>query len=327
MEAGVARENRTSPSLRDGPAFPAIPDNQERSDSLESREGKTEVSAIQDNPVRLGSPETPKTATMREVATIVSNEEAGAGYRLLRLSAPGTAQAARPGQFVHLRVPDFDPVALRRPISICDVGTGVLTLLFKVVGRGTEALARVRAGAEIDVVGPLGNGFPEPKPGAVPVLVGGGYGVAPLYFFARRAIAAGAKPVLFVGARTAADLLILDRFEALGVEVRPATNDGSSGVKGFVTEALDAWLSSRGPDSAPPEFFACGPAPMLRAVEERAMAGGFAAWLSLDRRMACGVGACFGCTQTVRGAGGATEIARVCVDGPVFPSGRIVWDA
>ena len=292
----------------------------------------------------------------REVAAVVSNAEAGAGYRLLRLSAPATCALARPGQFVHLRVPDFDPVALRRPLSICgaDASTGVLEILYKIVGRGTEALSRAGEGAEVDLLGPLGNGFPEPDPAACPVLVGGGYGVAPLHFLATRiagtkraegteatgaeglrAKAAGAagpapdracRPVLFAGARTAADLLLLDRFEALGVEVRVATDDGSAGAKGRVTAALDAWLAARAPDAPPPECFACGPAPMLRAVDERALSGRFPAWLSLDRRMACGVGTCFGCTQTVRD-GASSSIARVCVDGPVFPAGRIVWDA
>ncbi len=300
----------------------------------------------------------------REVAAVVSNEEAGAGYRLLRLSAPDTCASARPGQFVHLRVPDFDPVALRRPLSICgaDASTGVLEILYKIVGRGTEALSRAGEGAEVDLLGPLGNGFPDPDPAACPVLVGGGYGVAPLHFLATRIAGTkgaegtkgtGAKgtegtgtkgtgtkgtgavgsapvracrPVLFAGARTAADLLLLDRFEALGVEVRVATDDGSAGAKGRVTAALDAWLASREPDAPPPECFACGPAPMLRAVDERALSGRFPAWLSLDRRMACGVGTCFGCTQTVRD-GASASIARVCVDGPVFPSGRIVWDA
>ena len=268
----------------------------------------------------------------REIAVVVSNREAGAGYRLLRLSAPGVCAAARPGQFVHVRVPDFDPVALRRPLSICDAdaGSGILEILFKVVGRGTEALSRVREGASADLLGPLGNGFQEPDPSARTVLAGGGYGVAPLYFLARRLAASGrpgrAAPLLFAGARTASDLLLLDRFGALGVEVRPATNDGSAGLRGLVTAALDAWLAERPPDAPPPECFVCGPAPMLRAFDERALAAGFRAWLSLDRRMACGVGACFGCTQTVRD-GAATAIARVCSDGPVFPSGRIVWDA
>lgn len=270
---------------------------------------------------------------MRENAAILGNGEAGAGYRLLRLSAPAICAEARPGQFVHVRIPDFDPVALRRPFSICDADpdTGVLTVLYKVVGRGTDALAKAREGAVADVLGPLGKSFPDPAPGTVPVLVGGGYGVAPLHFLARRIRQArdgGAgpeSPVLFVGARTASDLLLLDRFGELGVEVRATTDDGSAGVKGLVTAAVDPWLASRADGSPEPVFFACGPGPMLRAIDERAVNFGFKAWISLDRRMACGVGACFGCTQTVR-MGGATAVARVCADGPVFPQGRIVWD-
>ena len=265
-----------------------------------------------------------------ERAEALEHAPMGAGYRLLRLSAPQTAGAARPGQFVHVRVPGLDPAALRRPFSICDARDGVLTILYKEVGRGTAALAAVRPGDAVDVLGPLGRGFPLPPAGARAVLVGGGYGVAPLHFLARAIRAAapgGPAPVLFVGGRSAPDVLLTDWFERLGVEVRPATNDGSLGAKGLVTAPLDAWLDARAADSsAPPAvLYACGPGPMLRAVDERAIVRGLPAWISLDRRMACGVGACLGCTQRVRTEGGQT-LARVCADGPVFPQGSIVWD-
>ena len=266
-----------------------------------------------------------------ESAAVVSHEPMGAGYRLLRLSAPRTAGAARPGQFVHVRVPGLDPSALRRPFSVCDARDGVLTILYKEVGRGTAALSSVRSGDAVDVLGPLGRGFPLPEPGERALLVGGGYGVAPLYFLARTILASPtapvAPPVLFVGGRTAADVLLADWFERLGVEVRSATNDGSLGVRGLVTAPLDAWLAARAADSAATDavLYACGPAPMLRAVDERALARGLKAWISLDRRMACGVGACLGCTQRVRN-GDDTTLARVCADGPVFPQGTIVWD-
>ena len=271
----------------------------------------------------------------RETGRILSNDEAGAGYRLLRLSLPVAARCAVPGQFVHLRVPGLDASSLRRPLSICDAdaASGRLEILYKVVGRGTEALSKARAGDAIDAIGPLGNGFPSPDPARRPVLVGGGYGVAPLHFLARTVLSASlsrpsgaARPILFAGARTAADLLLVDRFEALGAEVRIATDDGSRGARGLVTAALDEWLASEPGNGPGREVFACGPAPMLRPVEERATAAGAPAWLSLDRRMACGVGACFGCTQAVRAADGSRTLARVCSDGPVFPAGRLVWD-
>ena len=173
-------------------------------------------------------------------AAVLSLEDLGAGYRRLRLSAPGAASEAAPGRFVHVRVPSLDASAMRRPISVCDAdpATGVLTLVFKVVGRGTAALATVREGDRVDLMGPLGNGFPLPPEDAELLLVGGGYGVAPLYFLARSFLArAAGRPEarsvrLFVGGRTKADLLLLDDFRALGVEIRPATDDGSFGTKG-----------------------------------------------------------------------------------------------
>ena len=287
-----------------------------------------------------------------ELASVLSLDDLGAGYRRLRLGAPAAASAAAPGQFVHVRVPALDASAMRRPVSVCDAdpAAGVLTLVFKIVGRGTAALATVREGDRVDLMGPLGNGFPLPPAGAEVLLVGGGYGVAPLYFLARTVLDGrdgqdgqdgldgrdgldcrdGRGGIhLFVGGRTKEDLLLLDDFRALGVDVHPATDDGSLGTKGLVTAPLDAWFAARGgvvhpATAAKPALFACGPAPMLRAIDERAQALGADAWLSLDRRMLCGVGACLGCTQVVRD-GDATATVRVCADGPVFPRGRIVW--
>ena len=263
-------------------------------------------------------------------AAVLSHEGRGAGYRLLRLSAPAVAAAAAPGQFVHLRVPALEASALRRPFSICDAdpATGTLSVLYKQVGRGTAAMAALAPGDRVDLMGPLGRGFPLPPPDAAPLLVGGGYGVAPLYFLARTILRGrpDAAPHLFVGGRTASDLLLLDEFRALGVAVHPATNDGSLGERGLVTIPLDAFLRAAGPSDGKPVLYACGPSPMLRALDERALAGGFPAWLSLDRRMACGVGACCGCAQKARGPDGAVRVAMVCSDGPVFPQGSIVWD-
>ena len=279
---------------------------------------------------------------MQEETTVLSNEQAGVGCRRLRLGAPGVAAVARPGQFVHVRVPALDPGAMRRPISICDAdrASGVLTLLFKLVGRGTEALARVAPGDRVDILGPLGTGFPMPEAADV-ALVGGGYGVAPLYFLAKTLLGAPSAPriALFVGGRSAPDILLAEDFSALGVDVHVATQDGSLGAHGLVTAPLDQWLKetladklhatcdARHATDARVALCACGPAPMLRALDERALRLGLPAWLSLDRRMACGVGACLGCVQRVRsGRGDETTLARVCVDGPVFPAGKIVWD-
>lgn len=282
-------------------------------------------------------------APLRSDATVLSHRAAGAGCRMLVLHAPEAAAAAVPGQFVHLRVPALEKSALRRPFGVCDAdpAAGSLSVLYKEVGRGTAAMAALAPGDRVDLMGPLGRGFPLPPPDADVLLVGGGYGVAPLHFLARTVLSAPPterpedrsidRPsvILFAGGRTAADLLLLDEFRALGVDVRPATDDGSLGEKGLVTAPLDRFLSDRtaaGPGDRRTVLYACGPAPMLRAVDARAAAGGFPAWLSLDRRMACGVGVCCGCAQKVRNPDGSVRIAMVCSDGPVFPSGSIVWD-
>ena len=259
-----------------------------------------------------------------EETRIVSHAPAAAGYRFLELEAPGLAAALAPGQFVHVRVPGLEASALRRPFSVFDAADGRVTVLYKVVGRGTAALARAQPGDAVRVEGPLGRGFPVACAGA-PLLVGGGYGVAPLHFLARRLVAAGLKPALFVGGRTKDDLLALDRFAALGVETRMATNDGSAGAKGFVTEPLDAVLAALRGRGASFELFTCGPDGLLRAVAERALAAGMPGWISMDRHMVCGVGACFACIQRVRRPDGEEYNARCCVNGPVFKAEEIVW--
>lgn len=250
-----------------------------------------------------------------EVCKVISHDEIGAGYRFLIIEAPKMAAALVPGQFVHVRVPMLETSALRRPFSVFDADEGRVTILYKTVGRGTAALNIVRPGETLNVLGPLGHGFPATCDG-VPLLVGGGYGVAPLHFLAKRL--KGAK--LFVGGRTAADLLALDRFERLGIEIHIATNDGSKGVKGLVTEPLDdelARLRERGDRF---EIFACGPDPMLKAVAWRATGTGAKGWISMDRHMVCGVGACYACIQrTVRGN------SRCCIEGPVFAAEDLVW--
>ena len=263
-----------------------------------------------------------------EKCRIASHEDTAPTYRMMVLDAPQIAAAATPGQFVHVKVPGLEASALRRPFSSCDADaeTGRLTVLYKVVGRGTEALAKEPVGAEIEVMGPLGYGFPV-KCDGVPLLVGGGYGVAPLYFLARRLLAQGVaeKPVLFVGGRTKADLLELDRFRALGIDVRTATNDGSDGVTGFVTEPLDDALIALREAGKRFEFFTCGPDGLLRVVSQRAVGTGSKGWISMDRHMICGVGACFACIQKLKKPNGEVWNARCCVNGPVFKAEEIAW--
>ena len=254
-----------------------------------------------------------------EKCKVIEHRELGSGYRFISFDAPKIAGGATPGQFVHVRVPALEASALRRPFSIFNAEEGRLELLYKTIGRGTAALNAVKPGDVVSVLGPLGHGFPLKCNGAA-LLVGGGFGVAPLYFLARRLLAAGIKARLFVGGRTKDDLLALDRFEALGVEVDAATNDGSFGAKGLVTDPLDDELIRLRTAGEEFELFACGPDPMLKAVALRATGTNSKGWISMDRHMVCGVGACYACIQkTIRGN------ARCCIDGPVFSAKELVW--
>ena len=261
-----------------------------------------------------------------ENCRIAAHEEAGQGYRYLVLEAPRLAAALTPGQFIHLRVPKLEKSALRRPFSVFDADNGRVTVLYKVVGRGTAALAESSVGDSVSVLGPLGHGFPVTCNGT-PLLVGGGYGVAPLHFLAKRMMAAdpAAKPMLFLGGRTKDDLLALDRFAALGVETRVATNDGSAGAKGFVVDPLDDVLIELREKGMPFELFTCGPDGLLKAVAMRATGTGMPGWISMDRHMICGVGACFACIQRIKGPNGQPFNARCCVNGPVFSAKDIIW--
>ncbi len=251
-------------------------------------------------------------------ARLLSVRPLAQGYSVLTLEAPAVAAEARPGQFVHVRIPTLEPSRLRRPFSIYDAdpATGRLFVLYKVVGLGTRHLAALTEGAKLQVLGPIGVPFPL-TPEGMPYLVGGGYGVAPLWFLATRL---PRKGILFVGGRTAADILETDRFRVAGWEVRVATQDGSLGERGLVTAPLDAALA----ENPKAELYACGPDGMLRAVGERALRHGIKGWLSLDKHMVCGVGACLACVQKVRSPEGE-RLARVCVDGPVFEARDIVW--
>ena len=247
-----------------------------------------------------------------EKCKVVEHRELGSGYFHIVFAPPGIADAAIPGQFVHVRVPGLEKSALRRPFSIFNAQDGKLELLYKSVGRGSAALTTVKPGDVVDIMGPLGHGFPVKCTGAA-LLVGGGFGVANL--------ATLSSIHLFVGGRTKDDLLALDRFEALGgVKVHLATNDGSAGAKGLVTDPLDDELIALRGAGEKFEIFACGPDPMLKAVALRATGTGAKGWISMDRHMVCGVGACYACIQkTVRGN------SRCCIEGPVFAAADLVW--
>ena len=218
-----------------------------------------------------------------------------------RLTLAGDTSAfTAPGQFLDIRLPER---FLRRPISVCDWDEGSVTVLYKLAGAGTRALADMAPGTALDVLTGLGNGFDTAPGGERPLLVGGGIGAAPLYRLAKELIARGSRPAAVLGFNTAADVFYEEEFRALGAEVILATADGSRGVRGFVTDAVQA----AGDYSF---VYACGPTAMLRALDGAVAGPG---QYSFEERMGCGFGACMGCTcETKNGA------KRVCRDGPVF---------
>lgn len=221
-----------------------------------------------------------------------------------------TSAVTAPGQFVNIELPGK---FLRRPISVCDWDQNGLTLLVKEAGAGTHELVRLPAGTELDVLSGLGNGFDFAREtvGTNPVLAGGGIGAAPLYGLARRMAEGGQKPTAVLGFRCKEDAFYLEEFSILGVPVLTATEDGSLGTKGFVTDVLKTLPECQ-------YVLACGPTPMLKAVHALPQITG--GQFSFEARMACGFGACVGCT--IRTANG---LRRVCRDGPVFRKEDILW--
>jgi dihydroorotate dehydrogenase electron transfer subunit len=182
-------------------------------------------------------------------------------------------------------------------------------------------MAALDAGAAASVIGPLGNGFPMGSAGAFPVLIAGGYGMAPLRLLAARSARPG---IVMIGARTARDVLCRKELETLGWQVCVATEDGTEGRKGLVTALLSDWLAGDA-KNVTPELFACGPDGMLKAICKIAAESKLKAWVSIERRMGCGVGACLACVVDIRDEAGKTKRVRACKDGPVFESGLVVW--
>lgn len=212
-----------------------------------------------------------------------------------------------PGQFLNLKI---DGLYLRRPISICDCDKDSVDILYKVIGKGTEALSKMAPGDEISALMPLGNGFDTHRCGQKPLLIGGGVGTPPLYRLAKALIAQGKNPLAVLGFNSAQDVMLVKEFEALGVQVYVTTVDGTMGQKGFVTDAICAL-------SGYTDYCACGPEPMLKAVFAACPTGG---QLSFEARMACGFGACMGCScETKSGS------KRICKDGPVLLKEDLLW--
>lgn len=239
------------------------------------------------------------------VFTLLSNRELAPTVFELKLQGDCSAITA-PGQFVNIRLNGF---YLRRPISVCDLEGDVLTLIFKVVGQGTEAMSRMHSCEKLDLLVGLGNGYDLTLCGERPVLMGGGAGVPPMYLLAKRLLERGVKPVMILGFNTRQEIFYEEEFRTLGAETYVATVDGSYGTKGFVTDVLGKLDYTH--------TCCCGPEPMLKAVYNASVTSG---QYSFEERMGCGFGACMGCSCKTKYGN-----KRICKDGPVLVKEEIVW--
>ena len=245
------------------------------------------------------------------ILEIQSNEQIA--KNVYRMQLAGDTEGILPGQFVNIRV---QGQFLRRPISVCNVtevkgerleAKGMLTIIYKVVGVGTEAMSQLPVGTQLDVLTILGNGYDLTQAGNAPLLVGGGVGVPPMYMLARQLREIGKNVRVILGFNTKDEVFYEEEFRALGCDVTVTTVDGSHGVKGFVTNALDGKQSY---------YYTCGPLPMIKALIQAAGTNGE---VSMEERMGCGFGACMGCTiQTTQGP------KRVCKEGPVFAASELL---
>ena len=239
----------------------------------------------------------------QSIFTIESNENiAKAVYKMVLKGDTGGIAC---GQFINIQI---DGLYLRRPISVFDYNDEAVTIIYKVVGTGTEKMAEMEKGTKLDILTGLGNGYDISKSGASPLLIGGGVGVPPLYNLCKKLIEKGAKPSVILGFNTKDEVFCKEDFEALGVKTTVTTVDGSEGIKGFVTNAIDNGYTY---------FYTCGPEPMLKAVYNATVTSG---QFSFEERMGCGFGACMGCSCKTKYGN-----KRICKDGPVLEKEEIIW--
>ena len=240
----------------------------------------------------------------QSVFEIVENTRLVPGVFRMKLKGDTSAITA-PGQFVNIQM---EGMFLRRPISVCDVQDDILTIIYKVVGKGTKAMSKMSDG-KLDILTGLGNGYDLTVAGEKPVLLGGGVGVPPMYLLAKKLVEEGKTPAVILGFNKQEEIFYEEEFKALGCKVYVTTVDGSYGIKGFVTDALKNLEYTH--------FFTCGPEPMLKAVYRASTTSG---QMSFEERMGCGFGACMGCScETLTG------YKRICKDGPVMRKEEIKW--
>lgn len=267
---------------------------------------------------------------------ITGNKEISEGFYRMRLESAYLAANSKPGQFVEVKCSSGPDPLLRRPLGIHRVVKGGIELLYKIIGRGTGLIARMKPGDTLDVIGPLGNGFDLSPHRGADILVAGGHGVAPLVALADSLVNSVGRIVdrekrgihVFIGAKTAKHILCAKDFGKLGCDVHVATEDGSGGSKGLITNSLAAFLNTIHYPLCT-TIYACGPTGMLKAVAGIAMEKHIPCQVSLEERMACGVGVCLGCPVKVTRSPGhqvtGFEYKMVCKDGPVFNAEDIAW--
>ena len=273
--------------------------------------------------------------------TLLENPRVGPSYHKMKIRAPIPYRDIEPGQFLMLRISDEPFPLLRRPFSIhsvADLGPAVgsdIEILYKLVGRGTNLMATWRRGRRLDILGPLGKGFSLPSTTGTYFLVAGGIGVAGLFALGKRMRTYGHACLVFIGGKTKEHVLCVDDFKALGADVHVATEDGSMGFRGMISDMVKPVLRDH---PKPSGMFACGPVDMLKTIALMAHSQSIPCQVSLESRMACGLGTCLGCVIRVKGTSslrseahfrgqGGLPYKRVCKEGPVFDSEEVDWEA
>lgn len=255
---------------------------------------------------------------------VLSNEEVAEAHYLLRCECPEIARGAQAGQFVHVMIPADTGLLLRRPFTIYTVEGTQITMLYQIIGEGTKLLSEMPIGTRLQVLGPLGKPFDIASTAEPALLVGGGAGIASLMLLAVALRTRGIPTLAFVGARHRARLLSVTDLEALGIAVHIATDDGSVGHHGDVTELLREFLGKT--DGNRPQIYACGPHGMLSAVAQIAAEVAVPTQVAMENRMGCAMGVCLGCVCPVQVDANQIEYQRVCTEGPVFNASDIVWN-
>lgn len=268
---------------------------------------------------------------VNEKAPIIANDEIGCNLWLMTVRAPEIARSIEPGQFVHMLVPGMPDHILRRPFSVyaADGEEGTLEILYQVVGYGTDHMTRLAPGSECELIGPVGYGWKVPSDVKRALLVGGGVGAAPLFMLAEQLVARGVDVDVVLGAQTQGALATRGRYESLLASAdscsvngpRCATDDGSFGREGFCTSLVEEAFAEAAESGASYDYLAvCGPEPLMHIVANMAAEADVLCQVSMEKRMACGIGACLSCVvETIRGK------RRACVNGPVFNAKEVVW--